>query len=244
MVLSARDFMMISGPMPLKSPIEIPTRTLWFFGLILIIFEHYNFTNLAKNNMFTGIIEAVGVIEKIEENGSNVDFTLTCPFTNELKIDQSLAHNGCCLTVVKIEGDRYVVTAINETLEKTNLGKWQEGTVVNLERCMKMDGRLDGHIVQGHVDKTGEVVNIENKDGSYFITMKYEDNGNFVTVPQGSITVNGISLTVAKSEDTQFSVAIIPYTWEFTNMKYLKIGDKVNLEFDIIGKYIARLIKK
>jgi len=194
--------------------------------------------------MFTGIIEAVGVIEKIEENGSNIDFTLTCPFTSELKIDQSLAHNGCCLTVVKIEGDQYVVTAINETLEKTNLGKWEQGTVVNLERCMKMDGRLDGHIVQGHVDKTGEVVNIENKDGSYFITISYDNNGGFVTVPQGSITVNGISLTVAKSEDHQFSVAIIPYTWEFTNMQYLRKGDKVNLEFDIIGKYIARLINK
>lgn len=194
--------------------------------------------------MFTGIIEAVGVIEKIEENGSNIDFTLTCPFTSELKIDQSLAHNGCCLTVVKIEGDQYVVTAIHETLEKTNLGKWEQGTVVNLERCMKMDERLDGHIVQGHVDKTGEVVNIENKDGSYFITISYDNNGGFVTVPQGSITVNGISLTVAKSEDHQFSVAIIPYTWEFTNMQYLRKGDKVNLEFDIIGKYIARLINK
>lgn len=194
--------------------------------------------------MFTGIIEAVGRIEKIEENGSNIDFTLTCPFTNELKIDQSLAHNGCCLTVVKIEGDQYVVTAINETLEKTNLGKWETGTIVNLERCMKMDGRLDGHIVQGHVDTTGEVVSIENKDGSYFITMKYDDKGSSVTVPQGSITVNGISLTVAKSENQQFSVAIIPYTWEFTNMKNLKTGDKINLEFDIIGKYIARLINK
>lgn len=194
--------------------------------------------------MFTGIIEAVGIIEKIEENGSNIDFTLTCPFTDELKIDQSLAHNGCCLTVVKIEGHQYVITAIHETLEKTNLGKWETGTAVNLERCMKMDGRLDGHIVQGHVDKTGEVVSIENKDGSYFITIKYEDDGSFVTVPQGSITVNGISLTVAKSGDAQFSVAIIPYTWEFTNMKHLKAGDKVNLEFDIVGKYIARLIKK
>jgi riboflavin synthase, alpha subunit len=194
--------------------------------------------------MFTGIIEAVGTIEKIETSGSNIDFTLTCPFTHELKIDQSLAHNGCCLTVVKTEGNKYVVTAINETLEKTNLGKWEVGTVVNLERCMKMDGRLDGHIVQGHVDKTGEVIDIENRDGSYFITMSYENDGSFVTVPQGSITVNGISLTVAKSEDNLFSVAIIPYTWEFTNMKYLKKGDKVNLEFDIIGKYIARLIKK
>ena len=194
--------------------------------------------------MFTGIIEAVGIIEKIEQNGSNIDFTLTCPFTNELKIDQSLAHNGCCLTVVQIKGDQYVVTAINETLEKTNLGKWETGTVVNLERCMKMDGRLDGHIVQGHVDNTGEVVNIENKDGSYFITISYDSDSSFVTVPQGSITVNGISLTVAKSENHQFSVAIIPYTWEFTNMQYLKKGDKVNLEFDIIGKYIARLINK
>ena len=194
--------------------------------------------------MFTGIIEAVGIIEKIEENGSNIDFTLTCPFTDELKIDQSLAHNGCCLTVVKIEGRQYVVTAIHETLEKTNLGKWETGTAVNLERCMKMDGRLDGHIVQGHVDKTGEVVSIENKDGSYFITISYDGQGDFVTVPQGSITVNGISLTVAKSEENSFSVAIIPYTWEFTNMKHLTTGDQVNLEFDIIGKYIARLIKK
>lgn len=195
--------------------------------------------------MFTGIIEAVGVIEEIQGNGSNIDFTLSCPFTDELKIDQSLAHNGCCLTVVKTEGHQYIVTAIQETLEKTNLGKWQVGTVVNLERCMKMDGRLDGHIVQGHVDKTGEVLSIENKDGSYYITISYDNaDGSSVTVPQGSITVNGISLTVAHSADSQFSVAIIPYTWEFTNMKHLKTGDKVNLEFDIIGKYIAKLINK
>ncbi|MCU7615393.1 riboflavin synthase [Chryseobacterium sp. GMJ5] len=194
--------------------------------------------------MFTGIIEAVGVIEKIEEKGSNINFTLSCPFTQELKIDQSLAHNGCCLTVVEISGHQYVVTAIHETLEKTNLGKWETGSVVNLERCMKMDGRLDGHIVQGHVDKTGEIINIENKDGSYFVTVRYNSEGNFVTVPQGSITMNGISLTVAKSEDSQFSVAIIPYTWEFTNMQHAKIGDRVNLEFDIIGKYIAKLIHR
>ncbi|KQM62593.1 riboflavin synthase [Chryseobacterium sp. Leaf201] len=195
--------------------------------------------------MFTGIIEAVGVIEEIQGNGSNIDFTLSCPFTDELKIDQSLAHNGCCLTVVKTEGHQYIVTAIQETLEKTNLGKWQVGTVVNLERCMKMDGRLDGHIVQGHVDKTGEVLSIENKDGSYYITIYYDNaDGSSVTVPQGSITVNGISLTVAHSAGSQFSVAIIPYTWEFTNMKHLKTGDKVNLEFDIIGKYIAKLINK
>ena len=194
--------------------------------------------------MFTGIIEAVGIVEKIEKSGSNIDFTLNCPFTQELKIDQSLAHNGCCLTVVKIEGTQYTVTAIKETLEKTNLGKWEVGTVVNLERCMKMDGRLDGHIVQGHVDKTGNVVGIENKDGSYFITFEYNEDGNFITVPQGSVTVNGISLTVAESGERKFSVAIIPYTWEFTNMNKLQIGDKVNLEFDIIGKYISKLMTK
>lgn len=194
--------------------------------------------------MFTGIIEAVGKVENIEKSGSNINFTLSCPFTGDLKIDQSLAHNGCCLTVVEISGNNYVVTTIHETLEKTNLGRWEVGTVVNLERCMKMDGRLDGHIVQGHVDKTGEVIAIENKDGSYFITIQYDANGGFITVPQGSITVNGISLTVANSSENQFSVAIIPYTWEFTNMNFLKIGDKVNLEFDIIGKYIAKLMSK
>ena len=194
--------------------------------------------------MFTGIIEAVGKVENIEKSGSNINFTLSCPFTGELKIDQSLAHNGCCLTVVEISGSNYVVTAIDETLEKTNLGNWEVGTVVNLERCMKMDGRLDGHIVQGHVDKTGEVIAVEDKDGSYFVTVQYDAGGGFITVPQGSITVNGISLTVAESGENQFSVAIIPYTWEFTNMKFLKVGDKVNLEFDILGKYIAKLMSK
>lgn len=194
--------------------------------------------------MFTGIIEATGIVEKIEKNESNINFTLRCPFTKELKIDQSLAHSGTCLTVVEIIGEQYLVTAIDETLEKTNLGSWDVGTVVNLERCMQLNGRLDGHIVQGHVDTTGEVIAIENKEGSYFITFQYNSDQNFVTVPQGSITVNGISLTVADSQENRFSVAIIPYTWEFTNMKYLKIGDKVNLEFDIIGKYIAKLISK
>lgn len=194
--------------------------------------------------MFTGIIEVTGIVEKMERQESNIEFTLSCPFTQELKIDQSLAHNGCCLTVVKIEGDQYTVTAINETLEKTNLGTWEVGSVVNLERCMVMNGRLDGHIVQGHVDKTGEVFAIENKDGSYYITIRYEEGGAFTTVPQGSITVNGISLTVANSAENQFSVAIIPYTWEHTNMRNIKVGDKVNLEFDIIGKYVAKLMKK
>ena len=194
--------------------------------------------------MFTGIIEATATLEKIEHAGENINFTLTCPFTQELKIDQSLAHNGCCLTVVEISEKNYTVTAIAETLEKTNLGKWIIGTEVNLERCLKWDGRLDGHIVQGHVDKTGTVEKIEDKDGSFLITIQYDETDDYVTVPQGSITVNGISLTVASSDSGKFSVAIIPYTWKFTNMKNLKPGDMINLEFDIIGKYVTKLMKK
>lgn len=194
--------------------------------------------------MFTGIIEATGKVEKLEKQGTNVVFTFSAPFTQELKVDQSLAHNGCCLTVESIDGDLYTVTAINETLEKTNLGELKVGSIVNLERCMKMDGRLDGHIVQGHVDKTGSIVAIENINGSYYLTFTYEEDGFFTTVPQGSITVNGISLTVADSKENQFSVAIIPYTWEHTNMNTLKVGDRVNLEFDIIGKYVAKLMKR
>ncbi|WP_226063100.1 riboflavin synthase [Kaistella polysaccharea] len=194
--------------------------------------------------MFTGIVEATGIVETIQHNDSNIDFILNCPFTSELKIDQSLAHNGCCLTVVEINENNYRVTAIDETLEKTNLGQWKIGTEVNLERCLKFDGRLDGHLVQGHVDKTGIVEKIEDKDGSFFITISYDSTDEYTTVPQGSITVNGISLTVAESGNTSFSVAIIPYTWEFTNMKNLQIGDIVNLEFDIIGKYVNKLMKK
>lgn len=194
--------------------------------------------------MFTGIIEATAIIQKIEKRAENIQFTLTCPFTEELKIDQSLAHNGCCLTVVDIAGQNYGVTAIAETLEKTNLGEWKVGSEINLERCLKFDGRLDGHIVQGHVDKTGIVKSIEDQDGSFFITIQYDETDDFTTVPQGSITVNGISLTVAASGTGEFSVAIIPYTWEFTNMKTLSPGNKVNLEFDIIGKYVTKLMKK
>lgn len=194
--------------------------------------------------MFTGIVEAVGSVEKIAKSGRNIDFSMECPFSQELKIDQSLAHDGCCLTVVEIWDSGYKVTAIDETLEKTNLSFWQVGTRVNLERCLKFDGRLDGHFVQGHVDKTGTVESIESRDGSWFVTINYEEDKNFTTVPQGSITVNGISLTVAHSGTNSFSVAIIPYTWEHTNMKFLKPGDTVNLEFDIIGKYIAKLMQK
>ena len=194
--------------------------------------------------MFTGIIEAVGVIKDIEREGSNINYTLECPFTNELKIDQSVAHNGCCLTVVKISGSEYVVNAIDETLKKTNLKSWEIGSVVNLERCMQLGGRLDGHIVQGHVDTTANLISIENKDGSFYLTFKYDESSEFVTVPQGSITVNGISLTVAHSGEYEFSVALIPYTWEYTNMHTLKVGDEVNLEFDIIGKYVSKLMSR
>lgn len=194
--------------------------------------------------MFTGIVEATATVENIETKGTSVHFTMSCPFTDELKIDQSLSHNGCCLTIEKIENQRYGVTAIQETLEKTNLGSWKIGTKVNLERCVLMNGRLDGHIVQGHVDQTGTIKSIENLNGSHYITITYTEKDGFTTVPQGSITVDGISLTVAHSGENEFSVAIIPYTWEHTNLKNLEVGDRVNLEFDIIGKYVAKLMKK
>ena len=194
--------------------------------------------------MFTGIIEATGRVENIEKEGTNILFTMSCPFTKELKIDQSISHDGCCLTVYDIENQQYKIAAIHETLEKTNLGNWKIGTEVNLERCVLMNGRLDGHIVQGHVDQTGVVKSIENKNGSHLITIEHSEKDRFVTVPQGSIAVNGISLTVAYSGEDEFSVAIIPYTWEHTNLKHLSTGDRVNLEFDVIGKYIAKLIRR
>jgi len=190
--------------------------------------------------MFTGIIEALGQVKKIETENSNVHFTLSCPFTNELKIDQSLAHNGTCLTVVSIENDEYVVTAIDETMKRTNLGELTIGKIVNLERCMKMGARLDSHIVQGHVDTIGYCSDIIKHDGSteFVFTYDYDD----VTVPKGSITINGVSLTVVQSEMKQFSVHIIPFTVEHTNFGQLVIGDQVNLEFDIIGKYVKRMM--
>lgn len=192
--------------------------------------------------MFTGIIEATGIITKIEKEEHNIHFTLKAPFTSELKVDQSVAHNGCCLTITQIENEQYKVTAIDETLKKTNLKYWEIDTIVNLERCVKMNGRLDGHIVQGHVDGIGKVVSIDEIKGSFLVTIAYD--ADFVTIPQGSITLNGISLTVAKSNEKSFSVAIIPYTWEHTNMNLLRVNDEVNLEFDVIGKYIAKLINK
>lgn len=192
--------------------------------------------------MFTGIVEGLGVVKAIEREGENLHFTLTCDFTNELKIDQSLAHNGCCLTVVQIDGNAYVVTAIQETLDKTNLNTWEIGTKVNLERCMQMNGRLDGHIVQGHVDTTAECIGVEDQDGSWKYTFRY--NSDDVTVEKGSVTVNGTSLTVVDSKQKEFSVCIIPYTYEYTNFHQLKIGSTVNLEFDIIGKYVAKMMAR
>ncbi len=190
--------------------------------------------------MFTGIIENLGKVEKIVKEDSNVHFTLSCPFTNELKIDQSLAHNGTCLTVVDIQNNNYTVTAIDETLVRTNLGLLTEGSIVNLERCMLMGGRLDGHVVQGHVDTTGVCKEIIEHEGSteFVFTYDYED----VTVSKGSITVNGVSLTVVQSEKGLFSVHIIPFTIAHTNFKTFKVGTVVNLEFDIIGKYVKRLM--
>jgi riboflavin synthase len=191
--------------------------------------------------MFTGIIETIGEIVGIEKDQTNIHFTVKSSITNELKIDQSVAHNGCCLTVVKIEGDQYTVTAIDETLLKTNLGTWEIGTKVNLERCMQLGARLDGHIVQGHVDTTGVCTNAEDLDGSWKITFQYDVK--LPTVQKGSITVNGVSLTVVDSEAGLFSVCIIPYTYEHTNFHTFQKGTKVNLEFDIIGKYVARLME-
>lgn len=190
--------------------------------------------------MFTGIIEQLGVVKSIQKESDNIHFTLEAPFTSELKIDQSVAHNGCCLTVVEISGNEYVVTAIQETLNKTNLGSWKAGTKVNLERCMQMNGRLDGHIVQGHVDTTGACIAIEDQNGSWKYTFRYESAD--LTVEKGSVTVNGTSLTVVDSKTNEFSVCIIPYTYEHTNFHTLEVGSTVNLEFDIIGKYVAKMM--
>lgn len=192
--------------------------------------------------MFTGIIETLGRVTNIREENTNKHFTLMSPFTNELKIDQSVAHNGVCLTVVGIEGDAYTVTAIDETLQKTNLNSLKEGDIVNLERCMQANGRFDGHVVQGHVDQTAVCESVEDENGSWVFTFQYDTGKGNVTVEKGSICVNGISLTVVNSKEDAFSVAIIPYTYEHTNLQHVKPGDTVNLEFDIIGKYVARLL--
>ena len=196
--------------------------------------------------MFSGIVEEFATVVAIEKELENVHFTLTCSFVDELKIDQSVAHNGVCLTVVKIFDGKYVVTAMKETLERSNLGLLMVGDKVNVERSMKMNGRLDGHIVQGHVDQTAECTEKIDQQGSYTFTFKYLYDKEMVkkgylTVDKGSVTVNGVSLTVCNSQDDSFQVNIIPYTYDHTNFHQIEVGTKVNLEFDIIGKYIARI---
>ena len=194
--------------------------------------------------MFTGIIESIGQVVSIHSEGSNVHFGVACDFLSELKVDQSVAHNGVCLTVVELHPEHFVVTAIQETLDRTNLGHWKEGTLVNLERCTPLGGRLDGHIVQGHVDATGVLKEATLHDGSWMLHIEHVKDPSFITVSKGSVTVNGISLTVVDSNPQEFSVAIIPYTWEHTNLHMLEVGSLVNLEFDIIGKYVARMLSK
>ncbi|MCU4163880.1 riboflavin synthase [Carboxylicivirga caseinilyticus] len=197
--------------------------------------------------MFSGIVEEAATVVGLEQDQGNLHLTLECSFTDELKIDQSVAHNGVCLTVVKKEGQNYTVTAIKETLEKSNLGLLQIGDKVNLERSMMMNGRLDGHIVQGHVDQTAKCIEVKEADGSWYFTFQYvidkeKASQGYMTVEKGSVTVNGVSLTVVNSKEDRFSVAIIPYTYEFTNFHQIKQGSTVNLEFDILGKYISRIM--
>ena len=194
--------------------------------------------------MFSGIIEETAKVVKIEKEQTNYHFYLTCSFVKELKIDQSVSHNGVCLTVVEIDRENkiYKVTAMQETLDKSNLSHWQVGEEVNVERSMSMDKLLDGHLVQGHVDQTAECIDIQDVDGSWYFTFKYDPNKGNITVEKGSVSVNGVSLTVVNSKDDRFSVGIIPFTYQVTNFHCFKIGTIVNLEFDIIGKYIQKIM--
>ena len=191
--------------------------------------------------MFTGIIETLGTIKELQKTDDNLHITIESSITSALKIDQSVSHNGVCLTVVAINNNEYTVTAIRETIEKTNLGECNVGDIVNLERAMQLGDRLDGHIVQGHVDQTGICKNIESANGSWYFAFEYDEKLQNITIEKGSITVNGVSLTVVNSKRNEFSVAIIPYTFEHTNFKDFTIGAKINLEFDVIGKYVSRL---
>ena len=199
------------------------------------------------NDMFSGIVETTGKVVSIIKEDENVHLTLSCPFVDELKIDQSVAHNGVCLTVVSKDKDTYTVTAIQETLRRSNLGLLKVGSLVNLERSMMMNGRLDGHIVQGHVDQVAKCIEKKSMDGSWYFTFQYENDPvmakkGYVTVEKGSVTVNGTSLTVCESQTDRFSVAIIPYTYEHTNFCQIEVGTIVNIEFDIIGKYLSRMM--
>lgn len=194
--------------------------------------------------MFTGIVEALGLVQKKSLDQGNLELYLQAPFLSELRIDQSLAHNGICLTVVEILSDSYRVTAIAETIQKTNILDWKVGDKVNLERCLRADARLDGHVVQGHVDTTGVCAKIQEENGSWLFCFEHPNQAQFLTVPKGSIAVNGTSLTVVNSGEGYFSVAIIPYTYEHTVFHQLKEGDRVNLEFDVLGKYIGAYLQR
>ena len=193
--------------------------------------------------MFTGIIETLGTLEGIENEGTNKVFSIRSKIGSELHVDQSVAHDGVCLTVVEIDAGLHKVVAIKETLDRSNLGEWNVGDLINLERCTPAHGRFDGHIVQGHVDQTAEVISIKDEDGSWVFRFRYEPGKDgHVVVPKGSVTINGVSLTVVDPDEDSFAVAIIPFTMENSVFKQLKIGDRVNIEFDIIGKYVARLM--
>ncbi|MFZ4474295.1 MAG: riboflavin synthase [Saprospiraceae bacterium] len=194
--------------------------------------------------MFTGIIEALGTVRKIEQDRSNITFTIESPIASELKIDQSVSHDGVCLTVVACTPHSHAVTAVAETLQRSKLGDWKEGTQINLERCMALGDRLDGHIVQGHVDTVARCTEVLEQGGSWKYTFKFDTMPDQVLVDKGSVCVNGVSLTVVAPGADYFSVAIIPYTWEFTNFKNLRAGEQVNIEFDIIGKYVAALAQR
>jgi riboflavin synthase len=194
--------------------------------------------------MFTGIIESLGTISDLRKEGDNLHLVINSSISPELHVDQSVSHNGICLTVVEATPENYTVTAIRETLDKTNLGELKVGSLVNLERSMIMGGRLDGHIVQGHVDGTAVCTSVKEANGSWYYTFRYDSSNDNVTIEKGSISVNGVSLTVVNSKENEFSVAIIPYTYENTNFKEIKEGTKVNLEFDVIGKYVQRLMNE
>jgi len=192
--------------------------------------------------MFTGIIESLGTVSEMIKEGDNMHLVINSSLSSKLSVDQSISHNGICLTVVDVSPGHYKVTAIKETLDKTNLGELEPGSIINLERAMKLGARLDGHIVQGHVDETGKCTKVEEANGSWYYTFTYQSSSDNVTIEKGSITVNGVSLTVVNSKLNEFSVAIIPYTYENTNFKQIHEGDTVNLEFDVVGKYVKRLM--
>jgi riboflavin synthase len=195
--------------------------------------------------MFSGIIEEAATVVKLEREKDNLHITMKCSFVNELKIDQSVSHNGVCLTVIGKDSESYTVTAIKETLDKTNLGLLKQGDKVNLERSTRLDGRLDGHMVQGHVDQTAVCTNVKESGGSWYYSFEYEPSqDDYITVEKGSVSVNGVSLTVVNSKSNSFEVAIIPFTWEVTNFHQIKKGTVVNIEFDILGKYIARIVRQ